>query len=131
VYSQVIIVQIMYGIQSSKQTCIQANKQSKVKVLAKRGSNYIYIIPKSWEWLIVNYVMNGIGEVLLRFYIFKAERLRNDFIKFYMVIQKKIWMTCFLFEKIFSFLKQSILGGIFTTIHHLLILDKHGSHFTF
>jgi hypothetical protein len=73
-------MQIIYGTQSSKQTCIQANKKSKVRVLAKKVSNYIYIIPKSWEWLIMNYVMNGIGEVLLRFYIFKGERLKNDFI---------------------------------------------------
>jgi len=38
----------------------------------KKGSNHVYnIIPKSQEWLIMNYVMNATRGVLLRFYIFK------------------------------------------------------------
>jgi hypothetical protein len=42
----------------------------------------------------------------------------------------KAWMTTFLFKKIFSFFKKSILSGISQTNHHLLILDGHGSHVT-
>jgi hypothetical protein len=67
-------------------TCIQAKKQLGVQVLVKRDSNHIYnIIPKSWEWLIMNYVMNVVDEVLPRFYIFKGERLRDDYITFYKI----------------------------------------------
>jgi len=38
-------------------------------------------IPKSWKWLIINYVVNAARGVLLSFYIFKCERLRDDYIK--------------------------------------------------
>jgi hypothetical protein len=63
--------------------------------LARRKSNAIYnIIPKSWEWLTINYAINVVGGVLLSFYIFKGERLKDDYIKLYkpsiyMVMQKK------------------------------------------
>jgi hypothetical protein len=39
------------------------------------------MIPKSWEWLIVNYIVNVVGGVLLVFYIFKSEKPRHDYIK--------------------------------------------------
>jgi hypothetical protein len=81
------------------ETCIQVGRQSKAKVLARRGSNVVYnIIPKSWEWLIINCAINATNVILLRFYIFIGERLRNDYMKFCklkrcMVVQKKAWMT--------------------------------------
>jgi hypothetical protein len=57
------------------ETNIQASRQSKAKVLAKKESNAIYkTIPKSWEWLIINYAINVVGEVMPRFYIFKSEK---------------------------------------------------------
>jgi hypothetical protein len=37
-------------------------------------------------------------------------------------------MKSFLFKEFLSFFKRSILGGIFPSNHHLLILDGHGSH---
>jgi hypothetical protein len=39
------------------------------------------IISKFREWLIVDYVINVVGGVLTSFYIFKGERLRDDYIK--------------------------------------------------
>lgn len=91
------------------ETCIQVGRQSRAKVLAKRGSNVVYnIIPKSWEWLIINCVINATSVILLRLYIFIGERLRNDYIKLCklrrcMVVQKEARMTCFLFKKLLSF----------------------------
>jgi hypothetical protein len=50
--------------------------------LARRRSIAVYnIIPKSQEWLIVNCVVNVVGGVLFGFYIFKGERLKDDYIK--------------------------------------------------
>jgi hypothetical protein len=37
-------------------------------------------IPKSREWMIVNCVVNAIGDVFPSFYIFKGERIREDYI---------------------------------------------------
>jgi hypothetical protein len=49
--------------------------------LAWRKSNVDYnTIPKSQEWLIVNYAINLVEGVLLNFYIFKGERLKDDYI---------------------------------------------------
>jgi hypothetical protein len=113
---------------------IQPSRQSRTKVLAKKESNAIYkTIPKSWEWLTKNCAINAIGEVLPRFYIFKNERLRNNYIKFCklntcVVMQKKAWMTCFLFKELLFFFKWFIPSGMFLTNQHLLILDGHGSH---
>jgi hypothetical protein len=72
---------------------------------------------------------------MLRFYIFKRERLKDDYIKLCksitcMAMQNKIWMTSFMFKEFLSFFKRFLLGGISQTNHHLLILDGHGSHIT-
>jgi hypothetical protein len=40
----------------------------------------------------------------------------------------KAWKTSFLFKEFLSFLKRSVLGGLFPNNHHLLALDGHGSH---
>jgi len=60
---------------------IQARKQSRAKVLAKRGSHQVYnTIPKSKEWLTIKCVVNAIRTTLLRFHIFKRERICDDYI---------------------------------------------------
>ncbi len=41
------------------------------------------VIPKSKEWLVVNCVKNVTMSILLGFYIFKGERLKDNYIKFY------------------------------------------------
>jgi len=65
-------------------TSIQVGRQLRAWVLAKRGSNQIYnIIPKFQQWLIINYVVNVTNGIMLGFYIFKGEKLKNDSIKFY------------------------------------------------
>jgi hypothetical protein len=68
-----------------------------------------------------------------RFYIFKDERIRHDYIKHSksrtcMVMQTKTWMTTFLFKEFLSFLKRTIPRGIFPSNQHLLVLNMHGSH---
>jgi hypothetical protein len=92
-------------------------------------------IPKSKEWLNVNYVVNVIGTSLPRFYIFKRERIRDDYIQLCklgtcMAMQSKAWMTTFLFKEFLSFFKSSILSGISISNKNLLILHGHGSHVT-
>jgi IS4 transposase len=78
--------------------------------LARRGSNAIYsTIPKSREWLVVNYAINVVGGVLLGFYIFRGEKLRDDYIRLYklgtcMAMYKKTWMIIFLFKEFLLFL---------------------------
>jgi hypothetical protein len=50
--------------------------------LARRGSHKVYnTIPKSKEWLIINYVVNAIGGSLPRFYIFRGYRIKENYIK--------------------------------------------------
>jgi hypothetical protein len=62
----------------------------------------------SWQWLIMNCIVNVACKILPRFYIFmKGERLEDDYIKFCktdtcMTIPKK-WMSCFLFKEFFFF----------------------------
>jgi hypothetical protein len=64
------------------------------RVLVKGGTNTIYnIIIKFWECLTINYVVNATWDILLGFYIFKGERLKDDYIQLYkprtyMVMQK-------------------------------------------
>jgi hypothetical protein len=94
------------------ETCIQVGRQSEAKVLARRGSNVVYnITPKSWKWLIINWAINATNVILLRFYTFIGERLRNDYIKLCklkrcMVVQKKAWMTFFV-QKVLIFLQET------------------------
>jgi hypothetical protein len=47
-----------------------------------------------------------------------------------MVVQKKTWMTCFLFKEFLSFCIKFVPNGISQSNHHLLILDGHGSNVT-
>jgi len=50
--------------------------------LARKGSNAIYsIIRKSRKWLIINYGVNVTRGVIPSFYIFRGERLKDDYIK--------------------------------------------------
>jgi hypothetical protein len=45
-------------------------------------------------------------------------------------MQKKAWITNFLFKEFLSFFKRLIPNDISSFNHHLLILDEHGSHVT-
>jgi len=47
-----------------------------------------------------------------------------------MAIQKKAWMTLFIFKEWLSIFKKFIIRDIFQTKQHLLILDGHSSHVT-
>jgi len=67
------------------------------------------------------------------FYIFRGEWIKDDYIRLCtcMVMQTKAWMTSFLFKMFLSFLKKSlVLGEIFQSNWHFLILNGHGSHVT-
>jgi hypothetical protein len=111
-------------------------RQSKARVLAKQGSHQMYnTIHKSKEWLIINCVINVFGTLVPRFYIFKRERICDDYIQLCklsisMAMQSKAWMTTFLFKEFLSFFKSSIPSGISINNKCLLILDGHGSHVT-
>jgi hypothetical protein len=81
----------------------------------------------------MNCVVNVTKGLIPRFYIFRGERTKDDYIKHYkfgtcMAIQTKTWMTSFLFKEFLSFFKRSIIGGMFPSNHHLLILNGHGPH---
>jgi hypothetical protein len=81
-------------------------------------------------------MVNATRTTLPRFYIFKGNRIHDDYIQLYkpgiyMVMQSKAQMTTFLFKEFLSFLKKSIPSGISLTNRHLFILDVHGSHVTF
>jgi hypothetical protein len=97
--------------------------------MARKGSNVVYnTIPKYREWLTINCVMNVAKGVLLRFYIFKGEELQDDDIKFSklgtcMLMQKKTWMTTFLFKKFLSFFRRLVQGEMSFTNQHLLVLN--------
>jgi hypothetical protein len=75
----------------------------KAIVLVRKGSNQVYnTIPKSRKWLMMNSVVNAIGDCLPGFYIFKCERIKDDHIILCKVgtcttMQTKAWMTSFLF----------------------------------
>ncbi len=69
------------------------------------------------------------------FYIFRGKRLQDDYIGVYkliicMAMQKKAWMSSFLFKEFSTFFNKSIVGGVYLTNRHLLVLDGHGSHVT-
>ncbi len=92
-------------------------------------------IPKSKAWLNVNYVVNATRTTLSRFYIFRGEKIRDDYIQFcklgtYMAMQSKAWMITFLFKEFLVSFKRSIPSVISITNRHMLILDGHGSHIT-
>jgi hypothetical protein len=93
---------------NSNKTSIHVGRQLGAQDFARRGLNHIYnIIPKFQQWLIVNYVMNVTNGIMLGFYIFKGEKLENDYIKFSKTNTcmahntKKTWMTYFMFKVFF------------------------------
>jgi hypothetical protein len=92
-------------------------------------------MPKSQKWLMINCVVNVVGSILFGFYVFKGERLRDNYIQHYkprtcMAMQIKTWMTSFFFKKFLSFFKDYVPNGISQTTCHLLVLDGHKSHVT-
>jgi hypothetical protein len=83
----------------------------------------------------VNYVVNVTRGVLFGFYIFKGERLKDDYIKLYklgicMVMRKRILKINFLFKFFLPLFNKSIPSGMSFINQHLLILDGHGHHVT-
>jgi hypothetical protein len=91
---------------------------------------------RSREWLIINCVINVVGITLLRFYIFRGERIHDNYIQLCkprtcMAMQSKAWMATFLFKEFLFFFKRSVPSGIPLLNKHLFILDGHGSHVTF
>jgi hypothetical protein len=119
------------------ETCIHVNKQFGTWVLAKGGSQQVYsTIPKSREWMIVNCAVNVVGGVPLGFYIFKGQRIKKDYIqqckpKSCMTMQKKTWMTCYLFKQFLSFFIWLVPRGLSQQNKHFIILNGHGSHVIF
>jgi hypothetical protein len=74
-------------------------------------------IPKSHEWLIVNCGINVVGTILPRFYNFKRERLKNNYMKFWklstcMAKNTKAWMISLLFKKFLSLFSGYVPSGI-------------------
>ncbi len=59
----------------------------------------------------MNYLVNVAWGSLLGFYIFKSERITNDYIRHHklgtcMEMQAKAWMMTFLFKEFLSFFKR-------------------------
>jgi hypothetical protein len=80
-------------------------------------------------------VVNATKTTLPRFYIFRGEKIHDNYIQLYklrtyMAMQSKAWMTAFLFKEFLSFFKRCIPSGISITNKHMLILDGHGFHDT-
>lgn len=104
-YNHYIINIIMLQISTIISTIILRWNWIQVDIQIKKGSNVIYsAIPKSWEWLTINCVINIVGGVLLWFCIFKGERLHDDYIKLYklgicITMQKivQIFFSCSIF----------------------------------
>jgi hypothetical protein len=99
----------------------------------KRFQSSLLYHYKSREWLTVNCVVNVTKNCLPSFYIFRSERIRDDYMRLCkastcMAMQTKAWITFFLFKEFLSFFKKSVLNEISQSNWHLLILDKHGSH---
>jgi hypothetical protein len=114
------------------ETRIQARWWSRVKVLVKKGSQQVYsTIPKSKEWRIVNCVINATSVFLPKFFIFKGERIKGDYIRNCRPRTCMVMQNIFPFQGILViFCKFSLLKGIFQFNIHILILDGHGSHVT-
>jgi hypothetical protein len=75
----------------------------------------------------VNYVANVTRDCLPCFYIFKGEQIGDDYIK----LRKAgtVWHANQGMDGHFlSFFKESVLGEIFQSNRHFLIIDGHGSH---
>jgi hypothetical protein len=119
---------------NSNETRIQARRQSGARVIAKRESHQVFnTIPKFKEWLTTNCAMNVTRGSIPGFYIFRSEKIIDEYIKHYkfgtcIAIQTKAWMTSFLFKEFLSIFKKSFLGGVFPSNRHILIIDGHGSH---
>jgi hypothetical protein len=61
-------------IWNSDESGIQVGRQARAKILAKHGSQQVYItIPKSKEWSTMNCGVNVARGFLLAFYIFKVK----------------------------------------------------------
>jgi len=60
-------------------------------------------MPKPKEWLTIKCTINAVGKFILVFYIFRGEKMFDDYIKLrkqktFMAKQTKAWMASFLFK---------------------------------
>jgi hypothetical protein len=86
----------------------------KLECWPKEAHDRYTTLAKSQQWLIINVAVNVVGAFLLRFYIFKGEGIKCNYIRdckprACMVVQKMAWMACFLFKEFFHFLSSSSL----------------------
>jgi hypothetical protein len=86
--------------------------------------------PSSWrlEPKMVNYKLCDVATkgVLPRFYIFKSEKLQDDYIKLckpkiFMAMQKKVWMIFFLFKEVFNFFQK--ICSKWSTFYQLTLVN--------
>jgi hypothetical protein len=123
-------------IWNSNETIIQVGCQSSARVLARRGSWNVYnTILKSWEWLIVNCVINVARATLLAFYIFKGSRMQENYIwdcrpGICMVMNNFFGWQLTILNNGWFFFCRYILRGVYEYNWHLLNLDGHGFHAT-
>jgi hypothetical protein len=80
-------------------------------------------------------VINATKGVLFGFYIFRGERVKDDYTRLCkpstcMAMQKKTWMTTFLFKEFLIFFNKSIPSGMSFSNQHLLFINGHGNHVT-
>jgi hypothetical protein len=77
----------------------------------------VYItIPKSKEWLTINYVVNEVKLTLLGFYIFRGERICDDYIQLY-----KAWicMVSYVIKSMedYLFFKNFFFQKVYTKVN--------------
>jgi hypothetical protein len=82
---------------------------------------HLVIIPKFKELSNIKNVVNAFGDFLLRFFIFKGERIRNDYVwnckpQTCIIMHNKTQMTFFLFKEVLSFSQGLFLDSRFKLI---------------
>jgi hypothetical protein len=120
------------------ETGIQAGRQGRANVLAKKRSRGVYsVIYDEKERLSVLACVNAARCSIPSFYIFRRLQFYRNYIKDYengatMAMQQKASMTGFLFFNWLDYFIKHVqtLYGISTTNRHLLIVDGHNSHVT-
>jgi hypothetical protein len=116
----------------------QAGREGRGMVIVKRGSRAVHsIIPDQREWLSCLVSINAAGSSIPSFQIFRRRRFKRNYIEYCearatMAMQKRAWMTAYLFSAWISHFIKSVssLGGILSTRRHLLIFNGHNSHVT-
>jgi hypothetical protein len=81
------------------------------KSIGKKRFQSNSTIPRSREWMMVNYVVNATKNYLLGFYIFKGGWIRDNYIRLCkvaecMIMQTKAWTTSFFFKEFFFIFQE-------------------------